>query len=51
MRRGFTLPPTIGLGTIVDGVRHPGWTWAFVRGGPITFANVSGDARETAAPP
>jgi L-lactate dehydrogenase (cytochrome) len=44
VRRGFTLPPTIGLGTIVDGVRHPGWTWAFVRGGPITFANVSGDA-------
>jgi L-lactate dehydrogenase (cytochrome) len=44
LRRGFTLPPTIGLGTIVDGIRHPGWTWAFVRGGPITFANVSGDA-------
>jgi L-lactate dehydrogenase (cytochrome) len=43
VRRGFTLPPTIGLGTIVDGIRHPGWTWAFVRGGPITFANVSGD--------
>jgi L-lactate dehydrogenase (cytochrome) len=44
VRRGFTLPPTIGLGTIVDGIRHPSWTWAFVRGGPITFANVSGDA-------
>jgi L-lactate dehydrogenase (cytochrome) len=44
VRRGFTLPPTVGLGTIVDGIRHPGWTWAFVRGGPITFANVSGDA-------
>ena len=44
VRRGFTLPPTIGLGTILDGARHPGWTWAFVRGGPITFANVSGDA-------
>ena len=24
VRRGFTLPPTIGLGTIVDGIRHPG---------------------------
>ena len=23
VRRGFTLPPTIGLGTILDGVRHP----------------------------
>ena len=44
VRRGFTLPPTIGLSTILDGIRHPSWTWAFVRGGPITFANVSGDA-------
>jgi L-lactate dehydrogenase (cytochrome) len=44
VRRGFTLPPTVGLPTIVDGIRHPGWTWAFLRGGPITFANVSGDA-------
>jgi L-lactate dehydrogenase (cytochrome) len=44
VRRGFTLPPTLGLATVVDGIRHPGWTWAFVRGGPITFANVTGDA-------
>ncbi len=44
VRRGFTLPPTIGLSTIVDGIRHPAWTLAFVRSEPITFANVRGDA-------
>jgi L-lactate dehydrogenase (cytochrome) len=40
VRRGFTLPPKIGLGTLVDGALHPGWTWAFVRAEPIRFANV-----------
>ncbi len=42
VRRGFTLPPKIGLGTLVDGALHPGWTWDFVRAEPITFANVTG---------
>ena len=42
VRRGFTLPPKVGLDTIVDGVTHPGWTWRFVRSEPITFANVRG---------
>ena len=42
VRRGFTLPPTLGAGTIIDGIRHPGWTWDFVRHDPITFANISG---------
>lgn len=42
VRRGFTLPPKIGLDTIVDGAIHPGWTWAFVRSEPIRFANVVG---------
>jgi L-lactate dehydrogenase (cytochrome) len=26
VRRGFTLPPKIGLETFIDGVRHPCWT-------------------------
>jgi L-lactate dehydrogenase (cytochrome) len=48
VRRGFTLPPTIGWRTILDGARHPGWTWSFLRGGPITFANVAGQGTGTA---
>ena len=42
VRHGFTLPPKLGLATLVDGARHPGWTWAFVRSDPIMFANVAG---------
>ena len=41
VRRGFALPPTIGLGTLLDGALHPGWTWDFVRAEPIRFANVA----------
>jgi L-lactate dehydrogenase (cytochrome) len=42
VRRGFSLPPKIGLGTLLDGAVHPAWTWAFVRAEPIAFANVVG---------
>jgi len=42
LRRGFTLPPRIGPSTVIDGVLHPAWTWAFVRADPIRFANVVG---------
>jgi L-lactate dehydrogenase (cytochrome) len=42
VRRGFTLPPKIGPGTILDGIIHPGWTWQFVTSEPIVFANVTG---------
>jgi L-lactate dehydrogenase (cytochrome) len=42
VRRGFSLPPKIGLGTFVDGALHPAWTWNFVRSEPIKFANVVG---------
>jgi L-lactate dehydrogenase (cytochrome) len=42
VRHGFTLPPKLGVGTIIDGARHPAWTWAFVRSDPIRFANVIG---------
>ena len=41
-RRGFTLPPKIGLSTIFDGIVHPGWTWKFVTSEPIVFANLAG---------
>jgi L-lactate dehydrogenase (cytochrome) len=42
VRHGFTLPPRLGIDTIIDGLFHPGWTWSFVRGDPIRFANVVG---------
>ena len=42
VRRGFELPPKMGLDTLVSGALHPGWTWAFARAEPIQFANVAG---------
>jgi L-lactate dehydrogenase (cytochrome) len=44
VRRGFTLPPKLGLSTLIDGIVHPGWTWQFLRSEPIVFANVTGRA-------
>ena len=41
VRRGFTLPPRLGPGTIIDGILHPRWTFDFVTHDPITFANVA----------
>jgi L-lactate dehydrogenase (cytochrome) len=42
VRHGFSLPPKLGLDTLLDGALHPRWTWAFARGEPIRFANVEG---------
>ena len=42
VRRGFTLPPKIGLETLIDGIRHPRWTLDFVTHEPITFSAVAG---------
>ncbi len=42
VRRGYTLPPKIGLETIIDGIIHPAWTLDFLTNEPITFANVVG---------
>jgi L-lactate dehydrogenase (cytochrome) len=51
VRRGFSLPPSIGLRTFVDGALHPAWTLAFVRSEPIRFANVVGrDIGDGASP-
>jgi L-lactate dehydrogenase (cytochrome) len=41
IRRGFTIPPRIGPGTIVDGILHPAWTYDFLTHDPMTFANVA----------
>jgi L-lactate dehydrogenase (cytochrome) len=50
VRRGFTLPPKVGIGTLIDGALHPGWTWEFVRSDPITFANVAGSIDQVGGP-
>ncbi len=42
VRRGFTLPPKIGLGTLIDGALHPRWSIDLLRNEPITFANIAG---------
>ncbi|MGH8928452.1 MAG: alpha-hydroxy acid oxidase [Acidimicrobiia bacterium] len=42
VRRGFTLPPKLGVSTLFDGLVHPGWVWQFLRNEPILFANVTG---------
>ncbi len=43
VRRGYTLPPKVGLDTVVDGLLHPGWTLGLLRNEPITFASVADD--------
>jgi L-lactate dehydrogenase (cytochrome) len=42
VRRGFSLPPKIGLDTLIDGAIHTKWTWDFVRSDPIMFSNMVG---------
>jgi L-lactate dehydrogenase (cytochrome) len=44
VRRGMELPPKLGVGTLLDGVRHPGWTWKFLRNEPIVFTNMASSA-------
>jgi len=44
VRRGFSLPPKVGLDTIFDGIKHPRWTADFLRAEPIQFANVKGSS-------
>ena len=41
VRRGFTLPPTLGVRTILDGISHPRWLWDFLTHEAITFSNVA----------
>ena len=46
VRKGFTLPPKVGIDTLFDSVRHPAWTWGLLRNDPIRFANVVGSGTE-----
>ncbi len=40
-RRGFSIPPRVGPGILIDGMLHPAWTIDFLTHEPITFANVA----------
>ena len=51
VRRGFEMPPQLGLGTLLDGALHPGWTWSFARAEPIRFANIVGSGLSDGADP
>jgi L-lactate dehydrogenase (cytochrome) len=44
VRRGFALPPTVGIATFAEGLLHPAWTWSFLRAEPIRFENVVGSS-------
>ena len=43
VRRGFTLPPKMGLDTVLEGMIRPGWSLRFALAEPISFANVAGN--------
>ena len=43
VRRGFTLPPKMGLGILLEGMIRPGWSLRFAFSDPISFANVAGN--------
>jgi L-lactate dehydrogenase (cytochrome) len=38
---GFTIPPTVGLRTLLDGARKPSWWYGFMSTEPLDFAVVS----------
>ena len=40
-RNGFTIPPSVGLKTLLDGARKPSWWYGFMTTEPLDFAVVS----------
>jgi L-lactate dehydrogenase (cytochrome) len=41
-RNGLTVPPTVGLRTLLDGARRPAWWWRFLTSEALSFDNVRG---------
>lgn len=41
LRNGFTIPPSLGLRTFVEGARHPHWWWNFLTRDVVSFESVS----------
>ncbi|MFF5794439.1 alpha-hydroxy-acid oxidizing protein [Paeniglutamicibacter sp. NPDC012692] len=48
-RNGMTLPPTLGVRTMVDAVRRPGWCLDFLTTPPLEFANFADDPGNVSA--
>jgi len=48
-RNGFTIPPSLGVRTILDGARHPHWWWRFLTSEALAFDNVRGRAEGSAS--
>ena len=43
VRRGFTLPPKMGIDILLEGMIRPDWSLRFALSEPISFANVAGN--------
>ncbi|MER7556390.1 alpha-hydroxy acid oxidase [Nocardioides sp. NPDC126508] len=41
VRNGMTIPPTLGLRTVVDGARHPHWWFNLLTTPPLSFASLA----------
>ncbi|HCB34992.1 MAG TPA: alpha-hydroxy-acid oxidizing enzyme [Acidimicrobiaceae bacterium] len=44
VRHGFTMPPQLGVDTLLQGLLHPAWTLDFLRAAPIELANMAPSA-------
>ena len=43
VRRGFTVPPKMGIDILFEGMIRPSWSLRFAFSEPISFANVAGN--------
>jgi L-lactate dehydrogenase (cytochrome) len=41
-RNGFTIPPQLGLKQLWQALQAPAWTWDYLTGEPVRFANLAG---------
>lgn len=41
VRNGMTIPPALGLRTVVDGARHPHWWFNLLTTPPLSFASLA----------
>ncbi|HUC56922.1 MAG TPA: alpha-hydroxy acid oxidase [Streptosporangiaceae bacterium] len=48
-RNGFTVPPRVTARALAEGAAHPRWSYGFVRNPRISWGNLPGEAKATAA--